>query len=237
MAEDYGYYSEATGQFMEAPKKEVLRIQFPFALRFAIIWTLFFIIIGIGIQYYQSMSPTLQPRSFIDISGSFFGTEYAGWFRSFGSFVNVTEYESGMQVFTSIMGQWYYFFYTGGLLALIWGLISWIVNIEIVFSRRRKLPNIPPQNQPSKPQIQKVVVEKQVPVPVYIEKPRPMLPPQKEIEVWLEEGLFLLSEGRVYEAESMYEQIKRYYNPDQDNNQQTYKRILDFYYEIMERRK
>ena len=49
-------------------------------------------------------------------------------------------------------------------------------------------------------------------------------------------GLLLLSAGNVEEAELVYEQISREYDASQDIDHYTYKRILDFYYEISSRR-
>jgi hypothetical protein len=50
MAEDLGYYSETQNKYIEAPKKQLFRMQIPYSLRFGLIWTLFFVIIGIVIQ-------------------------------------------------------------------------------------------------------------------------------------------------------------------------------------------
>jgi len=113
----------------ELPRKTILRLGIPYGLRFSIIWTLFFIIIGVVIQ-------SIQANSFV--FKDFFISNYVNWFKSFGSFVNFQEYASVMDLFKSIMIKWYYFFYTGGLIALIWGLLDWIINSEIIFTRKKK---------------------------------------------------------------------------------------------------
>ncbi len=219
---DNGYPS-----LIEPTQKQALRIQVPYSLRFAIIWTVFFSIVGIVVQIIQSRNPTFSVSSILN----FFGSEFITWLKSFGSFANTTEYNSGMQLFSALMSQWYYFLYTGGLLALLWGIISWIINIEVVLRKRRKSPPTPIilqeiVQQPSQ-QSQESAPLTKIQIQMH----------QQDINDWLEEGLFLLSEGRIREAASIYEQVKRYYDPVKDIDQRLYKRILDFYYEIMEKKK
>jgi hypothetical protein len=129
--EDYTKLTPEQKSFLEEDKKEtVLRLEIPPALRFSIIWTLFFIIIGIVIQSIQANSVAFK---------DFFISNYVNWFKSFGSFVNFQEYTGGMDIFKSVIISWYYFFYTGGFIALIWWILNWIINSEIIFTKKKKL--------------------------------------------------------------------------------------------------
>jgi len=132
--EDYTKLTPEQEAFLGEDKKEtVLRLGIPFALRFSIIWTLFFIILGVAIQ-------SIQASSFV--FRDFFISNYATWFKSFGSFVNVIGFDSGLDFFKQMIGHRYYFFYTGGLIALIWGILDWLINSEILFTRKKKPVNV-----------------------------------------------------------------------------------------------
>ena len=108
----------------EEPKKEEVKhkVRIPYQLRFPIAFTLFAIILGILIQ-----SIKLGEFSFF----GFFGIHYIDWFRSFGSFTDPTIYSSTTALITTILKDWYYFLYTGGLISLIWGLIFGGINREV----------------------------------------------------------------------------------------------------------
>ncbi len=90
-------------------------------LRFPLIWTIFFAIIGIFIQ-------SIQTNKFIFFK--FFISNYVSWFKSFGSFVNPTVYNSPRELLNKLLSHWYYFFYTGGLLSLLWSSLSVLLNRE-----------------------------------------------------------------------------------------------------------
>jgi len=113
----------------KVPKKEVFRLQIPYNLRYALAWTCFFIVIGIVIQ-------SIQSGTFV--FSKFFASNYAGWFRSFGNFVSMRVYSSPSELIYAILGQWYYFFYTGGLISVLWALIMSLVNSEISFTKKPK---------------------------------------------------------------------------------------------------
>lgn len=200
------------GRLIEPPRKQLARIQVPFLLRFAFIWTIVFAILGIVIQ-------SIITRSFVFFN--FFFSNYATWFRSFGSFVSTTEYNSGMAIFASIMSGWYYFFYTGGLISLLWGLVSWLVHHEVVLKRNENLNKFIPMDS------RLIPIREQEKIQEHREK----------IDEWLEEGLRLLAEGNLEEAELIYKGIRKEYNPEHDLDKRTYKRILDFYIEIMDEKK
>lgn len=112
--------------FEKAPKK-IIRIGFPRPLQFSIIWVIFFTIIGIVLQ-------ALNDKKFIlaEAIQKFFITNYIGWFNSLGNFTSSTTYPSYEAMFQLILSNWYYFFLTGGVVALIWGIISWIIHWEII---------------------------------------------------------------------------------------------------------
>lgn len=110
-------------------KKTAFKLEIPFKLRAALAWTIFFAIIGIVIQ-------SIQAGSFI--FKDFFISNYAQWFRSFGTFTSITQYSSPADLVYSIMSGWYYFLYTGGLISLIWELVSSIINSEIHFTAYKK---------------------------------------------------------------------------------------------------
>lgn len=128
--ESGGYYS-TTGDFIEAPKKQLFRIQIPSALRFAVIWTIFFAVIGIAIQ---------SIRYDYFVFGEFFTSNFAEWFRSFGTFTDAIIFPTGMDIVYALLRDWYYFFYTGGLISLLWGIVSLIIHGEIVFKRPETKP-------------------------------------------------------------------------------------------------
>jgi len=217
-----GYYN-SEGKFIEAPKKQFMRLQIAYSLRFGLIWTLFFAIVGVVIQ-------SVQAGGFRFLE--FFGSNWIAWFRSFGSFSDPTVYPTAMDLIRSIVGKWYYFFYTGGLLALLWGFISWIIHAELIFRKRDK----PIQQKPlpeMKP-VEKIEKKEELapaPMPVF------SMPPEikkQAMEEWLEEGYLLLAQGKTKECKMIYNQLRRAYNPEEDSNKMMYRRFLDFYYEILD---
>lgn len=97
------------------------KFSIPKKLRFPLAWTIFFIIIGITIQSIKSGS-----FGFL----KFFSKNYIDWFGGFGSFVSPTEYSSVRELLYSIISNWYYFFYTAGLISLLWNFIRIIISRE-----------------------------------------------------------------------------------------------------------
>jgi hypothetical protein len=107
---------------MELEKREII-IGMPYALRFPIAWTIFFSLTGI-------LTQSIQEGQFVFID--FFGKNYADWLMTLNPFL----YASPEALIFSILGGWYYFFYTGGLVALIWKLLVILVNKELVVKRK-----------------------------------------------------------------------------------------------------
>ena len=120
-------------------KETVFRI--PMRLRAALVFTILFIIIGIVIQ-------SIDAGRFIFIE--FFTSNYAAWFRGLGSFTRMMAYSSPVDLLSAIFSQWYYFFYTAGLISLVWIIISSLINSEFRYVRNieeREAPQQTSKNQ------------------------------------------------------------------------------------------
>lgn len=98
------------------------RFRIPQKLRFPLAWTIFFILIGIIVQ-------SVQAGHFVFLS--FFWDTYIAWIKSLGTFVDVTYYESRAALVYAMLNKSYYFFYTGGLLSVLWGIIYSLTHSEI----------------------------------------------------------------------------------------------------------
>jgi hypothetical protein len=213
---------EVESRYIEAPRKELFRLQIPYILRFSIIWTLFFVIVGVLIQFLS-----VPNQIFGEVLKNFFTTNYIDWFASFGNFTNVTIYPTALDFVYSLIGHWYYFFYTGGLLSLIWGFLSWIIHFEFVFKKKEKTQESPAVVKP-------LIVPQKVDPSRFVSPVKEKINGSLPIEDWIDQGLLLLSQRNIQEAELIYNEVKRAYDPKEDYNQRIYKRILDFYYEIMD---
>lgn len=168
-------------------------------LRFPLIWVIFFTIIGIVIQ-------SIIAGRFVFLE--FFGSNYVNWFRDFGSFVDPTAYESAQQLFYSIWSRLYYFFYTGGLIALIWEFISWAIHSEVrLIGKEKRVQHIKKQD---------------------IEEPEEKTQAEK-IDELLFKGQKLLLEEEKPDAMEIYEELQKIYDPKKDENKEQYQKILDFY--------
>ena len=102
-------------------KRRRFKFSFPHVLRLPLIWSLFFAIVGI-IQ--QSI---IEKKVIIF---EFFTTKYIDWFSSFGNFASTYQISGMSEVFRMILGSWYYFFFTGGLLSLLWAIIHIVISAE-----------------------------------------------------------------------------------------------------------
>jgi hypothetical protein len=189
----------------EAETKKRFSMKFPDVLKFALVWTLVFSLLGIAIQSIKSSTLVLL---------RFFLQNYIGWFGSIADFANSSSQNWG-EFILLLLSQWYYFFLTGGLLALLWGIIKWLFSFRI----NAGTTPITPTEKTKEIQVSK---EKIV---------------QKEIEEWLSEGLLLLAEGNLSEAELIYESIKKEYDASKDKARELYNRILDFYRILIGERK
>lgn len=183
----------------------------PFLLRISVIWTLAFAVLGIVIQ-------SLSRGEFVFLR--FFFSNYWAWFGNFFNFFQTTEYNTGMNIFTSIMSGWYYFLYTLGLIVFIVSLIKLLINSKKNY-KKFELHTILPDDSSL------ISIPEQEKIQEHREK----------IDDWLEEGLRLLAEGNLEEAELIYQSVRKEYNPEHDLDNRTYKRILDFYIEIRDEKK
>jgi len=103
--------------YQEVQKRKRSEFSIPSKMKLPIVWTIFFAVIGIIQQSLIVGSPVFL---------QFFTTGYFEWFSLFGSFAKI--YSSGVQqVIITFLRTWYYFFFTGGLVALIWSIIYVIV--------------------------------------------------------------------------------------------------------------
>lgn len=127
-------YESSSNYELPPLQKKFILFRIPPVMRFSIIWILFFSILGVALQSFQS-----QTFSFPDSIVQFFGTNFVDFINSFGNFTTVVTYEDTLNLVYSIVGKWYYFFYTGGLLAFLWSLISWIIHIEISFNKKMQI--------------------------------------------------------------------------------------------------
>ena len=190
-------------------------------LKFSLIWTLVFMIIGILLQSFENQG---------FIFGNFFTSNYLQWFKSFGNFADL-----------KALNSWYYFFFSGGLISLV------IAILKRIISRRHqdKFVLAEAEVKPLAPSVIQYEPQTQVAKDASIQSPVENLEKikriesvtQTKIEEWLEMGLLMLSEGNLEGAELVYEQISRAYDIDKDVSHETYKRILDFYYEIRGKQK
>jgi len=186
-------------------KRTKARFNIAYKLRFPVIWVLFFAIVGIVIQ-------SIKAGSFVFLD--FFGANYIQWFSDFGSFVDPTAYASAQDLFYSIMGRWYYFFYTGGLISLIWEILSLIIHSEIRLIGREKKP------KPKKPE----------------KEPQEFKTTREKIDELLFKGQRFLLEDKRNDAIEVYEEIQRIYDPKKDKDKLQHKKIMDFYNILIKRK-
>jgi hypothetical protein len=207
----------------EEPKKNfILRI--PLTLRLSIIWTIFFSIIGLVFEYIKGN---------FNFS-SFFVTNYLQWFRDFGILFNNSSLQqilpSSITIYQPVLNGWYYFFITGGLIALLWGIIAWIINLEFAFRRNSfKKPAL----EVAKPFLKEQKVEANETTLKEKQKEENI----EKINEWLTEGLRFLSEGNLEEAELIYNNIKQEYDAEEDAYGVLQRRIVSFYEEIISERR
>jgi hypothetical protein len=103
-------------------KRNRFHIYIPHEFRFPFAWTIFFAIVGIALQ-------SIKEKSFVFVD--FFGKKYIAWFATFGDFSSTYQVSGMNEVIKLIASGWYYFFFTGGIIALLWALIYWAMHIEL----------------------------------------------------------------------------------------------------------
>jgi len=204
------------------PEKKVLaRFGIPMYLKFSLAWTLLFAFLGIAVQL---ITRELTLSNFYN----FFGSNYLDWFRSFGSFTNPQLYSSMEDLLIAIVSKWYYFFFTGGLISLIWAVLSWIINFELEVTKK----------------VRDTEAEKQIRLAKESEEEEKMRKIQeqeawagvmrdaekiKELEMLLMKGENFVKLKNLKEARETYLEIRAKYEPSLDKDKKLFQRILKFY--------
>jgi len=183
-------------------------------LRFPLVWTLFFIIIGIIIQ-------SIKQGSFVFLD--FFAKNHIQWFRSFGNFTDVTQYESAQALLQSIMLQWYYFFYTGGLISLLWAILSLIIGLGKSEDEEES------ENQEVVNEAKKEIEEEQK-----ITSGKKENPEEKTIEALINQAQMYIDSRDINEAKIIYQKIQSEYDASKDSDKKQYNLIMGIYDQILE---
>jgi hypothetical protein len=105
---------EEEGDLMEEQKHSFWKALL-WDLKWVLAWIGLFAVAGIVVQ-------SLRAGIFVFLD--FFGSNFKLWLSSFGNFVNPTQYSTSQELVSMIARDWYYFLYAGGLLSLIWGILS-----------------------------------------------------------------------------------------------------------------
>jgi hypothetical protein len=116
---------------MEEPRKNWLKELF-WEIKWILAWVFLFAVVGIIVQ-------SLRAGQFVFID--FFWANYNVWLASFGNFSSLIQITSYPELFGNMINDWYYFLYTGGLLSLIWGILSFIfrkLNRKRIESKRQR---------------------------------------------------------------------------------------------------
>ena len=188
--------------FEPSPKKTII-IGLPKSFQYSLIWTIFFAIIGIIIQ-------SLEAGYFVftQTIASFFSTNYSAWLASLGNFTQPSFYASTQDMLIALLDKWYYFFFSGGVIALLWVILSWLIRLEFHF----KLPS----------KEEKIDQEK-------INQSRQ----KARINQLIAEGSKALAENDSKQAETLYIQARQEYKQELDPLKESYNLILNFYQDIL----
>ena len=101
---------------MEEPGKRWWK-ELLWELKWILAWIVLFATAGIIIQ-------SIREGKFVFID--FFWANYKAWLNSLGRFAQFTQYSSYNDLLKQILADWYYFFYSGGLISLVWGFLSFL---------------------------------------------------------------------------------------------------------------
>jgi hypothetical protein len=188
------------------PKKKV-RFGLPRQIQTPLIWILFFSIIGIVIQY-------LEIKSFLfpQIITNFFTVNYIAWFASLGNLTTPNFYASQQDLLFGLLNYWYYFLITGGILALIWGILSWLIHLEFHFKFASKEEKIAKDQLKQSTQMTRM-------------------------NQLVAEGMKALAENNQKQAEAIYLQAKQEYKQELDPLGESYNSLVNLYKEILKNRK
>jgi hypothetical protein len=192
--------------FESSPKRK-FRFGLSKQIQTPLIWTLFFTIVGLVIKGFESKSFSF-PQTIID----FFTVNYISWFASFGNLTTPNFYASEQDLIFALLNNWYYFFITGGILALLWGILSWIIHLEI--------------NVETPPKEEKISQDKLRQAQM-----------RARINNLVAEGMKALTENNQKQAESIYLQAKQEYKKELDPLRESYNSLVNLYQEILKNRK
>ena len=180
----------------------------------ALIWVIFSAGVGILFQSYEA-----KKLVFVD----FFISNFHLWFESFGGFFNPTFYDGPAVLFASILNSWYYFFYLGGLISLVWAIIA--VIFHLIFRPRNS-------DKKEKESQTRPVALLAKPTDEEIKKAAHNV----RISNLLVQGAKALKEKDFEGAEKVYHSIEQEYNFGLDQTKELHKKILAFYQEIIKNR-
>lgn len=208
-----------------SPQIKPRRFGLPHEFRWPLIWVVFFAVLGIIIQ-----SINLKSLVF----GDFFWKNYIDWFAKFGTFTNVTLYPNLQDIFHAIVGSWYYFFYTGGLISLIWAIISKIINFEMPVRKKVQDPNAPKIEESTNiKQINEENLQKlQAQIMTNQGKSEQEQEARKQLGSLIIKGENYILLQDQQKAREIYAQVKSLYDPKLDTDNKLYERILKFYNSI-----
>jgi hypothetical protein len=193
-------------------KKRLASFGLPHRWRWPLLWTIFFAIVGVVIQVVNKeiIWPNIQ---------DFFWTNFIDFFRMFGSVTDVVAYPDEMSVLRAIAGKWYYFCYTGGLVALLWTILSSIIYFELDITK-----NVKKNYGPSKEELAKMKEAE--------EKAQADLDTKKKLEMLIMKGENFLNLGNKKDAAKTYQEIKLIYSPAMDEDKKYFRKILEIYNRI-----
>lgn len=194
-------------------KRGTISLGIPEGMRFPLLFTIFFAILGIAIKSIYVNHLVLY---------DFFIKDYIIWIKSFGSFWGITQLEQLEIIIVPILKSWYYLFYSLGLLMLMWSILSWVINFQINIKKNTEMPV----------QRQEARDSKQVP------DLKSLIEEQKEadnakMDFILEKGRLALASGKVSKATEIYNDLRKMYKPGRDNDKIYYKKINSFYSQLI----
>ena len=107
-------------------KRNKFKFSIPDKIKYPLLWTVFFSIIGVAQESIINKALILS---------NFFTSRYIAWFSAFGNFAEVYNTLGVNELIMTILRTWYYFFITGGIISLLWGILYTIIHAEVKVKR------------------------------------------------------------------------------------------------------